>query len=713
MDLVVDDVDGDGVVYFDLNGVLDIQPGFEIEVEDVYTLKRHTVTSLVVDVIDPITDTASGTAGNNAQIDTWIHGEDVDLTTMSDGSGNWAFDYTGHWDLVAGDGVGFSEMDADGDRTQVDWMVALPDVLAPVVVVGGPGDGEVVSAVPVVLSGSVSDDVGVVRVRITVRDLDSLEFWDGSGWQVGWVSVDAVLAVPGGFDTGWSYSFDPPDPLSGSGYKWTVMAVDAAGNWSDLTTHPFTVGDDVLAPVVVVGGPGDGEVVSAVPVVLSGSVSDDVGVVRVRITVRDRDSLEFWDGSGWQVGWVSVDAVLAVPGGVDTGWSYSFDPPDPLSASGYKWTVMAVDAAGNWSDLTTHPFTVGDDVLAPVVVVGGPGDGEVVPAVPVVLSGSVSDDVGVVRVRITVRDLDSLEFWDGSGWQVGWVSVDAVLAVPGGVDTGWSYSFDPPDPLSASGYKWTVMAVDAAGNWSDLTTHPFTVGDDVLAPVVVVGGPGDGEVVPAVPVVLSGSVSDDVGVVRVRITVRDRDSLEFWDGSGWQVGWVSVDAVLAVPGGVDTGWSYSFDPPDPLSASGYKWTVMAVDAAGNWSDLTTHPFTVGDDVLAPVVVVGGPGDGEVVPAVPVVLSGSVSDDVGVVRVRITVRDLDSLEFWDGSGWQVGWVSVDAVLAVPGGVDTGWSYSFDPPDPLSASGYKWTVMAVDAAGNWSDLTTHPFTIDVGT
>ena len=197
---------------------------------------------------------------------------------------------------------------------------------------------------------------------------------------------------------------------------------------------------------------------------------------------------------------------------------------------------MAVDGAGNWSDLTTHPFTVGDDVLAPVVVVGGPVDGAVVSAVPVVLSGSVSDDVGVVRVRITVRDVDRWSFGMGRGGR--WVGCRLmrcwrfrVVLIRGG-----RIRLIRRMPLSASGYKWTVMAVDGAGNWSDLTTHPFTVGDDVLAPVVVVGGPVDGAVVPAVPVVLSGSVSDDVGVVRVRITVRDRDSLEFWDGSGWQVG---------------------------------------------------------------------------------------------------------------------------------------------------------------------------------
>ena len=56
--------------------------------------------------------------------------------------------------------------------------------------------------------------------------------------------------------------------------------------------------------------------------------------------------------------------------------------------------------------------------------------------------------------------------------------------------------------------------------------------------------PANGAVVVASSLVFDGSATDDVGVTRVALAVYDRDLYQYWDGSGWQSGYRTVDAVL-------------------------------------------------------------------------------------------------------------------------------------------------------------------------
>ena len=163
VDIVVDDpvspspdivetatVDGSGWFQLDLGGVFDIQPDHVITVSHGTVVKELIVSHLMVDDVDVTTDTATGTASPFAQVDSWIHGEDLNFAATADDTGAWSIDYSGGWDIVWGDEVGFSEMDDDGDRTQIDVSVA--DLVAPTVSVSAPVEGETL-AVPVVISG--------------------------------------------------------------------------------------------------------------------------------------------------------------------------------------------------------------------------------------------------------------------------------------------------------------------------------------------------------------------------------------------------------------------------------------------------------------------------------------------------------------------------------------------------------------------------------
>jgi len=97
-------------------------------------------------------------------------------------------------------------------------------------------------------------------------------------------------------------------------------------------------------------------------------------------------------------------------------------------------------------------------------------------------------------------------------------------------------------------------------------------------------------------------------------------------------------ATLDTPGGTSTGWSL----PLTLTNGSYAVTVTAVDAVGN-TDSTPPwvPFgvdTVAPDVTDPDGSAASPATNEVFTVNDVVLSGSATDDVGVTKVKLAIRD---------------------------------------------------------------------------
>jgi subtilisin len=521
-------------------------------------------------------------------------------------------------------------------------------------------------------------------------------------------NVDATSTITG------VSTVDPDVPGE---YAVTYDYTDAAGNPATQVVRSVHVIEilDVAAPSLVIDGPaGASQVVS--PVSLVGSASDDVGVAQVQVSIRDQESLLYWNGSGWQAGWTSVVADLSSPGSSLTGWVYEFDL-DGLDASsvGYTWIARAVDTSGKASPWSASNFKIVDvvDVAAPSLVIDGPAGASQVVS-PVSLVGSASDDVGVAQVQVSIRDQESLLYWNGSGWQAGWTSVVADLSSPGSSLTGWVYEFDL-DGLDASsvGYTWIARAVDTSGKASPWSASNFKIVDvvDVAAPSLVIDGPAGASQVVS-PVSLVGSASDDVGVAQVQVSIRDQESLLYWNGSGWQAGWTSVVADLSSPGSSLTGWVYEFDL-DGLDASsvGYTWIARAVDTSGKASPWSASNFKIVDvvDVAAPSLVIDGPAGASQVVS-PVSLVGSASDDVGVAQVQVSIRDQESLLYWNGSGWQAGWTSVVADLSSPGSSLTGWVYEFDL-DGLDASsvGYTWIARAVDTSGKASPWSASNFKI----
>jgi Tol biopolymer transport system component len=132
-------------------------------------------------------------------------------------------------------------------------------------------------------------------------------------------------------------------------------AVDMLAAWWDgpmATISPSgspsvspTPGGDVAPPDALIETPAVGQVVTSTPMRIEGTATDDVGVAQVRVAIRDRVSLLWFDGTGWRSTYAQHHSNLSAPGTSRTNWSFRWTPPASGSGS-YAVTVQAVDTAG-------------------------------------------------------------------------------------------------------------------------------------------------------------------------------------------------------------------------------------------------------------------------------------------------------------------------------------------------------------------------------
>jgi Tol biopolymer transport system component len=128
--------------------------------------------------------------------------------------------------------------------------------------------------------------------------------------------------------------------------------VDMLGAWWDgpmptVSPSPSTSTSppgDASPPDAAIEVPAVDEVFTEVPIRMNGRATDDVAVDQVRIAIRDRSTLAWYDGSGWSSPYVQHLATLGAPGATKTHWTFRWEPPRRGSGT-YAVTVQAVDAA--------------------------------------------------------------------------------------------------------------------------------------------------------------------------------------------------------------------------------------------------------------------------------------------------------------------------------------------------------------------------------
>jgi YD repeat-containing protein len=377
--------------------------------------------------------------------------------------------------------------DPAGNRSSV----TIVDVQPP----SAPGtlSGFAASATQINLSwGAAADNVGVTSYRV---------YRNGT-----------VVGTP----TGTSYS--DTGVASGLSYGYRVTALDAAGN-EGPSSNTIAVGTpDTVPPSVPTGLAGNA--VSGSQINLSWSASTDNVVVAGYKVYRN----------GVQI------ATPTSTGYSDTGLA---------QYTNYTYTVAAYDAAGNTSAVSSSVVVRTRDTSAPSVPTGVTATGVSGSQINVSWAAA-SDNVGVTGYRV---------YRNG-----------AQIASP------TSTSFADTGLPQATGYTYTVAAVDAAGNVSAQSAGAVGATLDVSAPSTPVGLSATAASGSQINLAWSAS-SDNVGVAGYRI----------YRGGAWV-------ATTAATSYSDTGLA---------SETTYSYTVAAYDAAGNVSGQSTSASARTPDVTPP------------------------------------------------------------------------------------------------------------------
>lgn len=343
--------------------------------------------------------------------------------------------------------AGVASYRSGGDTTDPDTTIAMP------------AQNAAINNDPVVLSGTASDDVGVTRARLTIYETGNYNTWNGSAFTPAFSTVDAALDSTGATLTSWSYDLTgAPDGQ----VVFTAVAYDAADNTD--ASNPwrlFTVANDSAAPDATIDSPASGATVSGEQILLEGIANDNEGISRVRMTIYNTNGYTTWDGDeeAFTTPFTTVDADL-IPDGGFANWTYAMNDPSDAQV---VFTALAYDIAGNTDP--TKPwrlFTIdsNSDTVAPDAVIDNPTQGEVVSGL-ITLEGTATDNVGIIRVRMTIYNTSDNSTWDGEEFTATYSTVDAEL-IQSGTNADWSY--DLPDPGVDTQIVFTALAFDSSNN---------------------------------------------------------------------------------------------------------------------------------------------------------------------------------------------------------------------------------------------------------
>ena len=345
---------------------------------------------------------------------------------------------------------------------------------APPAFTATPGDRQVALS-----WGAAGDDVGVVYYELR-RDGAAIAFQEGR-------------------------TFTDSSLVNGTAYAYTVLAIDAAGNTSPVSSATATPADTTppSTPLALAATPGNAQVS------LTWTAStDNVAVTGYRV-YRD-------------------DALIASP-----STPYYSDTAVTNTVT-YAYRVVAVDSSGNTSAATP---AVSATPVAPV------NADLVAPSVPTGLAGT----AGTGQASLT---------WNASTDNVG---VTGYKVYRGGVLVGTPAgpSFIETGLTNGVAYSYTVAAVDAAGNTSAQTAAVSVTPKDTQAPSVPTGITLTKNAQQHSITVAWSASTDNVGVVKYRV---------YRNGN-----------LVSQP------TSTSYNDLDLANGKTYSYTVAAVDAAGNAS----------------------------------------------------------------------------------------------------------------------------------
>ena len=578
-------------------------------------------------------------------------------------------------------------LDARGNLGGLDFRtITVPDITGPfeISLVGPTGP----ATNPIAVMGTVSDNVSAAAASFSVRSVETNLYLQPGGSFAPDYAASLVSTASADPTSGFQWSL----PTLGAGtYEVVATGIDSAGNAGAQATILLDVPDLVGPFAVSIDSPGADAVVPN-PITISGTVTDDVEAASALIAVQDQATGRYLqiDGTFGPVQ-ASTDIVVSPEG--ETTASYTWTLPE-LEVGSYTITVTGIDASGNLGlAQTSRSFSVPDLEAPSAVTISNPATDGAEVSNPVVVSGVVTDGVEAGAARLSILDRGTNRYLQEDGSFADAPTTFDIPVEPTGQPVA-PYSWTLP-ALAAGDYEISTTALDASGN-TDLNvtaSRTFSISDSTGPTGISITTPGQNGAAITNPVLISGSVTDDVASAAARLTLVDTRTGLFLQADG-SFGQAPHSIDIATDSNDPTS-SYTWAAPF-LPVGVYAVSAVGIDAAGNLgSSVAARNFEV-PDVTPPTATITFPDVplGDVTN--PVVVGGIVDDDTASASARVYVRNQTTLAWLQPDGVTFGSfsgpVTVDTDSNDPSAV-----FDFELPT-LTAGPYYLVVRGNDAAGN---------------
>jgi outer membrane protein assembly factor BamB len=256
---------------------------------------------------------------------------------------------------------------------------------------------------------------------------------------------------------------------------------------------------------------------------------------------------------------------------------------------------------------------------------------------------------------------------------------------------------------------------------SDGFLYAFGVGGGSgPTPTTTLTSPANGATIanPNGSLTVSGAATDDSGVTKVLVAVKNKNTNKWWDASTgtWSAVFEQNEATLSNPSGTSTTWNHSFVVP--FSGGVFFAQAEAVDTDGQHDPTVAMTnFTVEGLGNPPETTITSPVfkqvfhfPGGIRQRFLITVTGTASDTggatPGIQRVNVVIKNIEHGEFYCGSlgcatgsgettEWSPVYTVLTAQLADPGAENTTWTIQFPTYDHPHK--YRIVAWAIDRDG----------------
>ncbi|MDV5668715.1 Ig-like domain-containing protein [Enterobacter cloacae] len=513
------------------------------------------------------------------------------------------------------------------------------------------------------------DQVGTVKDDLNSNDVtdDPQPILHGTaeaGSTVNIYTVDGTLLGSVTANSNGAWNFKPGSKLPEGKNTFYVTATDEAGNVSDKSAD-FILTTDYTAP--------DASKVAITEVI------DNYGSVTGKVEsggVLD-DSRPVIKGTGAEIGNVITVYTTDASGAtkvlgttkVDANGTWTLTVSDALYADLNKLTVTETDTTGN----TAKPSTSYDVTLSSA------------PGVPVI--DGITDDAGSANVELSngglTKDTTPTLHGTASGVAGNTVTIYNGSQVVGTttLDANGHWSFTPGTALADGSYHFTVTVTNTAGQESE-KSQVYSIDVDATAPN------------PATDILIADDVSPITGNLQDGdVTDDNKPTFSGKAEAGSTVNILDGGKVIGSTT-VDSTGNWDWTPGTALADGDHAFTTTVTDKAGNTSAPTgVVNITVDTQGSTVALSIDGYHDDVGTNTGLILGSGTSTDDTSPILQGSWSGDLETTEsirvYQDG---------ILLGLAVLDRANHTWTMAVN--GLVNANTYKFTVVAVDAAGNES-------------